>query len=418
MEQLITAPDENRIGRNFLESLPAPALLIDDDETIREVNDRFLELTGRDRIELIGLSNWGRVLFPEAGFDRLEEAPPIELRLGRAGGTDRLVRLHRLALPQPGRVICLEDLTERRRLENRLAERRRYEQALIDLSRILMRESGSDQAVNAALSQLLTTAEVCRVYLYRNVTDSRGRLCYTAVAEVTRPGVRRIIDSTLGELKSYQERIPRWVEILTSGGSIKGLTRDFPAPEQTILRAEDTVSILVLPVFVNDQWDGFIGFDLTTELRIWSQTEVDALRAAAAMIGAYAGRERALAAAASSEEKLRLVVDQANVAIFIYQDRRFCFANNAAAFLTGRPKEELIGSNQLLFFHPDDHPMIIKRMRDREAGREVGKKLIHRILTPAGETKWVEAFSEQTTWEGAPALISFARDITKRHESE
>ena len=407
---------EDRTNRAFLESLPGPALEIDDDGSIRAVNNRLLELTGLGEAELAGSSDWGSALFP--GVEHPIPFAPAELRLRGAGGAERLVRPHLLTPPGPGRVAWLEDLTERRRLENDLAERRRYEQTLGALSQILLRESGSDQAVGTALSKLLIAAKVCRTYLYRNTTDSRGRLCYTQVAEATRPGVRRIIDATRGELKPYRERIPRWVEILTSGDSIKGLTRDFPAPEQAILRAEDTVSILVLPIFVNDQWDGFIGFDLTTEPRIWSQTEVDALRAAAAMIGAYAGRERTLAAAASSEEKLRLVVDEANVAIFIFQNNRFRFVNNAAAALTGRSKKELLSGNQSLFCHPDDYSIIVQRMRYREAGLEVSKDLIHRVITPWGEIRWVEVSSAQSNWEGAPAVISFAQDITKRHEAE
>ena len=73
----------------------------------------------------------------------------------------------------------------------------------------------------------------------------------------------------------------------------------FPAAERDELRAQDITSTLVLPIRVDDAWWGCIGFDECVRMRDWAGGEIEAMRAAAALLGAALTRQRQDAPAAT-----------------------------------------------------------------------------------------------------------------------
>jgi PAS domain S-box-containing protein len=84
----------------------------------------------------------------------------------------------------------------------------------------------------------------------------------------------------------------RWQEVLSCGGRLVGNVEDFPVTEQPIMLGEGIRSAAVVPVFAGTKWWGFMGFADCTNQREWSPAELDALAAAAGLLGAaHARRE-------------------------------------------------------------------------------------------------------------------------------
>ncbi|MFW5843133.1 MAG: sensor histidine kinase, partial [Spirochaetota bacterium] len=81
-----------------------------------------------------------------------------------------------------------------------------------------------------------------------------------------------------------------WREALSTRKAIGGNVEDFPDKEQGILGPQGIVSILVLPLFVNGEWKGFIGYDQTDRERSWSKSEALLLQTASDLLGGYLGR--------------------------------------------------------------------------------------------------------------------------------
>ena len=75
----------------------------------------------------------------------------------------------------------------------------------------------------------------------------------------------------------YADGFIRWQAVLSRGMELHGLTRDFPEAERTALQAEGVLSQIVVPVFVGDEWWGYLGFDDCVVERIWAPAEVEAL---------------------------------------------------------------------------------------------------------------------------------------------
>ena len=119
-----------------------------------------------------------------------------------------------------------------------------------------------------------------------------------------------------------------------------------------------------------------------------------------------------------SEEKYRILVENASEAIIVAQDGILRFANPKATELTGYSRDEIISRPFTDFIHPDDREMIFERY----LGRLEGKKYPHthpfRIVDKTGNTKWVEIRVDLLTWEGKPATLNLLTDVTERKQDE
>ncbi len=89
---------------------------------------------------------------------------------------------------------------------------------------------------------------------------------------------------------SYHPALSRWYDVLSSGRSIKGLVREFPESERAILEPQNTKSLLVIPIMIEGQFWGFIGFDDCRSERVWAGIEGSILQAAAASMGGAIAR--------------------------------------------------------------------------------------------------------------------------------
>ena len=84
----------------------------------------------------------------------------------------------------------------------------------------------------------------------------------------------------------------RWERELQAGRLVVGDVASFPEDEQGPLEGDDVRSIVITPVIVDGAWFGHLGLDDTRGARTWTASEIDALRAAAAMLGAGIAHDR------------------------------------------------------------------------------------------------------------------------------
>ncbi|MBT8356311.1 MAG: PAS domain S-box protein, partial [Deltaproteobacteria bacterium] len=91
-----------------------------------------------------------------------------------------------------------------------------------------------------------------------------------------------------------------------------------------------------------------------------------------------------------SEEKYRLLVDNANDAILIIQDERIKFFNPFALKLTGYPAAEFLDMPFKLFIHPKDRSTVVDRYKKRVKGEAVLSTYNCRFIKKHGEEVWVQ----------------------------
>jgi PAS domain S-box-containing protein len=119
-----------------------------------------------------------------------------------------------------------------------------------------------------------------------------------------------------------------------------------------------------------------------------------------------------------SEEKYRLLVENANEAIVVAQDGLLKFANQRAITITGYSKEELFFIPFITLIHPDDREMVFDNYQRRLKGEAFPGVYSFRIVAKDGRIKWVEISALVFTWEGNSATLNFLSDITDRKKAE
>ena len=129
-------------------------------------------------------------------------------------------------------------------------------------------------------------------------------------------------------------------------------------------------------------------------------------------------RKKAEEALSASEEKYRLLFENASDAIFVAQDEMIKFPNPQLSLLLGYSYEELTSASFISFIHPEDGDLVVERHRKRLQGYDVPSTYSFRAITKSGEIKWVEVNKVVITWEGRPATLSFLRDISGQKKME
>jgi len=119
-----------------------------------------------------------------------------------------------------------------------------------------------------------------------------------------------------------------------------------------------------------------------------------------------------------SEERYRFLVNHSSDAIFLSRDDRILFPNPKTLEILGYSQEEMgeLTFKQLL--HPDDLALIQKIDQRRREGKETRGTYTLRVRTRTGEELWAQINSVPIVWEGKPAALNFARDITLQKKAE
>ena len=119
-----------------------------------------------------------------------------------------------------------------------------------------------------------------------------------------------------------------------------------------------------------------------------------------------------------SEEKYRILVNNANESIFVAQDGAIKFINPKTLEITGYSNSELAGASFVSMIYPEDREMVLEKHRRRLAGENFPNTYSFRIVQKSGEILWVQLNTVAITWEGRPATLNFLRDITQLRKLE
>ena len=272
-----------------------------------------------------------------------------------------------------------------------------------------------DAELPHVLITLARATGTSRVYLFENRReDPNGEVWATQQFEWSAPGVRSIADEpALLDLPWHAAGFGRWVDHFRRGEPIYGLRNAFPAPEQRQLKADDTVSIAVVPILVDGVWWGVLGFDECAFERVWTQGEMDALRAAASVIGAAIRARRADEEVRARETEYRAVFEQTSDGLVVTDlEGHLVAANPAFCRMHGRTLDELRGRTPASWVHPD---FLQRRQEYARVAAGGGTYTTEAVDVRAdGTTFPVEVRGTRFMFRGQPHTLGVVRDITER----
>ena len=305
---------------------------------------------------------------------------------------------------------------KRQRTERDLRRRDSILEAMSDAAERLLAEPDWQIGVDDLLERLGLAAEVSRAYLFRCGFRADGRRVASQLHEWVARGVSAELENPeLQDLCFAEVGLTRVEELSLRNELYAGLVAALPAGERRFFEQQAIRSIMTVPVFVEGEWWGFVGFDDCVSEREWSAAETDALRTAATLIAAAIERERAEAVLREHEQKLRAVFETALDAIFITDDeRRYVDVNPAACEYYGVTRRDLIGKRIDDFLPAHALATVEEDWAEYLAGGPIRAEWD--IQTAAGSVRTAEASARPHFLPGLH--IAFFRDVTERRRLE
>jgi diguanylate cyclase (GGDEF)-like protein len=215
-----------------------------------------------------------------------------------------------------GRLLIFHDVTEQIQATETLYRRDAILEAISFAATRFQTSTDWERELQEVLEKFGETTRASRAYIFQNYIDEFNRLCTSLSYEWCAEGISPQIDNPHLQNVPYRlSAFHRWSEVMQAGGMISGNLEDLPEEEQTALAARELRSLLLVPITLEENWWGFIGFDDCRRDRNWSQAELDALEIAASSIAAAILRNRVQAELKSAYENLEKSISERTEAL-------------------------------------------------------------------------------------------------------
>lgn len=268
-----------------------------------EVNPSYCDLYGLSKQELLGQNLRMRIADDIPGNNQYLQTLPVTERIDyeqiHRRGDNSLVHVNLRTQrfdSESGEqlaVTTVMDITDykyaslsRQARENNLA-------ILVEVQQQLLMFDDRQKTYQAIVDLLGNTAKASRVYIFENSQTENGQLVTSQKAEWCAPGVIPTLNQPELQNLSYEDFLPRWLDLLGRGSMISGIVAEFPECERQVLEPQGILSILVLPILAKGEFVGFIGFDNCFSTRIWETSDFDFLQAVATAISLAYERKKA-----------------------------------------------------------------------------------------------------------------------------
>lgn len=119
-----------------------------------------------------------------------------------------------------------------------------------------------------------------------------------------------------------------------------------------------------------------------------------------------------------SEMRFRVIAEDCPAMVAILQHGKIRFVNNHVTKSLGYSPEEMLGKEFLDLVHPDDKEMVRERNNRRLQGEHVPDRYEFKLVTQSNEVCWIDFTASLFDYEGQPAVLGTAMDITERRSTE
>ena len=182
-------------------------------------------------------------------------------------------------------------------------------------------------------------------------------------------------------------------------------------------------SILILPIYIENKFSGFIGFDDCIKEKKWTNDEIKILQTLANNITSALERNKNETILHESQEKFRLLANNIPGTVYLSNmDDKWSkiYITNEIENLTGYSKAEFI-ENKIYYVdlvHPDDKENVLNAAK-KLIEEHIKMQIVYRITHKKGHIVWVEEFGDSIKKDNVIIYVGgIFFDITKKKEAE
>ena len=199
-------------------------------------------------------------------------------------------------------VEVKEDITQKKKDQEMQEKRERFLEGVAGAVSEMIINSNVREAFQNALSLVGKKAGVDRAYVFRNSESEEGEKLHSQIFEWSSDGTEPQIDNPVLQNLRYND-FPGWWETFTKKSIVLGDTHQFDDYLRELLEDQDIKTLLLVPIFVKDEFWGYTGFDSCKAPRKWAEAEVEMFKAFADTVGEMISRKQNGEALKEAKEK-------------------------------------------------------------------------------------------------------------------
>ncbi|MBL8807358.1 MAG: PAS-domain containing protein [Rhodospirillales bacterium] len=277
-----------------IESFPEGFAIFDSDDRLVTCNARYKEMYSSIAHRLVPGTSFEEqvralaetdesLVDPEAVeahvVDRMRRhrSPGEPLDVRRANG--RWIRVIDRRTAEGGTVAIRIDVSDLRRRATVLT-------IVVETAQRLLVETRWQPPVEEMLARLGAALGISRTMLGRNKIRPNGKIVQKDVFEWDAPGVVRILgNADFDGFPIKDTAFQDWRLARSRGETVFGIVDDLDADKREWLGRQGVRSLIRVPVAVGGEWWGSVGFDHCRLPHRWEPLEIEAIQAAATLIG-------------------------------------------------------------------------------------------------------------------------------------
>jgi len=289
---------ERDVWKATFNAIPNLIMILDSNRTIARVNKSFLNQIGSLEDDLIGKSCSEVLNHTFCDCENkcyIDGNIKIDFKTCSFNGkffTISYVPILNELKQIDGHIIQYQDITDQIEKLSMLSRRDSIINAINISTEKMLKDTTAQNGfrIEQMISLLGKAAQVSRVSVYQNTKDNNEKILSNQKYEWCYDNVKSEQKNPLMHNIDLNAIFPRWVNSLKKGESIYGHIDDFPDSEKQFFDSFGVRSTLVVPIFVSDEWTGFMRIDHNVIERVWQDPEINAFQMAANVLGAWIER--------------------------------------------------------------------------------------------------------------------------------
>lgn len=288
-----------------------------------------------------------------------------------------------------------------------------FETAVSSISTRFTGAPDIDEAINVSLGEMGRLSGANRVYLF---LFRENGILMDNTHEWCAPGIKAEKDN-LRNLST--DMFPWWMNKLRHGETIYisnvSLMPAEARTEKEILERQHIKSLIVLPVYIKKELNGFIGFDNVIRIKDWSEQDLAILRIVSEIVSNALTRQQTTKELQESKTRFRTIFDNAKdgISVVNLETKRFHMVNKTFYRMIGYSSQE-IKTMGIMDIHPQQDLSSIMEQFEKQARKETSLVRDIAVKRKDNSVFYADINSTIIKLDGQTYLMGIFRDVSER----
>ncbi len=233
--------------------------------------------------------------------------------------------------------LC-DDAKEKRRIRSELNRQQNILHAINEMSHSFLQQKDWTSALYEELLLLKQASETSGIFIYKNENNCEQATQFMSINSNPKARARKTIHYK-------KHHLMRWKKRLEKGLAINGCIIDYDQSKKRLLNAFCIDSLLILPIFVNEEWWGFLGIGNDNKEAL-SESDVEMLSTISSIIGSAINNQRNLKSLEMSSTVFKHTMDGV---LITNAENKIIHVNESFVDITGYQPEDVMGKSPKIF---------------------------------------------------------------------